>query len=256
MIEEIYTEDLDVLITTKFPNVSIRTNIDKYIRDIGDKITTELSVVPDCSTIGVRIDYDSVFENESDSEFFTIDVVGCKFRIDKFDCSSSEYKECFYEYQFKAFVFFLDPALTMKYVLGPLPRKHLLRRYNALEEQLHQLPFFKNEQNILYREFKDEYQYLKRVFYIKQGEKLKFCAAYENIWIKVLGGKGVVNKNVYDWYKKKKPMSKRIRLNRTFKELSFEGEVSVRGSGDGLHANSLIFTNSQVKDFVIYVAYC
>jgi hypothetical protein len=68
----------------------------------------------------------------------------------------------------------------------------------ALEEQLQKLPIQKNEQGILYREFKDTNQFLKRVFYLKQGETLNINAANENIWIKVLSGNGDVNKGEYE----------------------------------------------------------
>jgi hypothetical protein len=227
------------------------TREELFLNKLAEQITTHLDKLPDNTEIEIYELLDLFWDkkNVSDKMFgFFVEILGCKFSA--YDILFQLDKP--YEYQPKGLSYFLDPICCLR---NRCVHLHILRRYDALERQLQQLPLLRNEQDISYREFRVQELYLKRIFYLRQGEILKLNAAYENIWIKVIAGKGVVNKGMYEWHKKNSK-SERIRLKRKISEFSFEDEENVIGSRDGLHPNHITFTNFQPEDFVIYVAYC
>ena len=235
------------------------THKDRFLKRIAEQIATQFSMLPDNTEVDIFMALELVFglkvEISTQYEWYTetMNVFGDRLHMREDNLMS--FQKCLEEYQPKTLPYLLDPSFfAMKYI-GPL-HTFVLRRYDALEEQLQKLPIQKNEQGILYREFKDTNQFLKRVFYLKQGETLKINADNENIWIKVLSGNGDVNKGEYEEIRVKRIKKNKVGLSNTLLKLSFEDEVYMRRSRSEQYIDHLIFTNSQVEDFVIYVAYC
>lgn len=235
------------------------THKDRFLKRIAEQITTQFSMLPDSTEVDIFMALELVFgpkvEISTQYEWYTeiMYVFGDRLHIREDNLRS--YQKSLEEYQPKTLPYLLDPSFfAMKYI-GPL-HTYVLRRYDSLEEQLSKLPFLMNEQDILYREYTDGNQFLKRVFYLKQGETLKINADNENIWIKVLSGNGDVNKGEYEEIRVKRIKKNKVGLSNTLLKLSFEDEVYMRRSRSEQYIDHLIFTNSQVEDFVIYVAYC
>ena len=235
------------------------THKDRYLKRIAEQIATQFSMLPDSTEVDIFMALELVFgpkvEISTRYEWYTETMYVFGDRLHMREDNLRSYQKSLEEYQPKTLPYLLDPSyFAMKYI-GPL-NTFVLRRYDALEEQLHKLPIQKNEQGILYREFKDTNQFLKRVFYLKQGETLKINADNENIWIKVLSGNGDVNKGEYEEIRVKRIKKNKVGLSNTLLKLSFEDEVYMRRSRSEQYIDHLTFTNSQVEDFVIYVAYC
>lgn len=235
------------------------THKDRFLKRIAEQITTQFSMLPDSTEVDIFMALELVFgpkvEISTQYEWYTEIMYVFGDRLHMREDNLRSYQKSLEEYQPKTLLYFLDPSyFAMKYV-GPFHR-FVLRRYDALEEQLRKLPFLMNEQDILYREYTDGNQFLKRVFYLKQGETLNINAANENIWIKVLSGNGVLNKGEYEEIRVKRSKKNKVGLNNTLLKLSFEDEVYMRRSRNEQYIDHLTFTNSQVEDFVIYVAYC
>ena len=237
------------------------THKDRFLKRIAEQIATQFSILPDNTEVDIFMALELVFgpkiEISRQYEWYTeiMYVFGDRLHMRDDNFKLWSYEDCLRVYQPKTLPYLLDPSFfAMKYI-GPL-HTFVLRRYDALEEQLQKLPIQKNEQGISYREFKDTNQFLKRVFYLKQGETLNINAANENIWIKVLSGNGDVNKGKYEEIRVKRSKKNKVRLNNTLLKLSFEDEVYMRRSRSEQYIDHLTFTNSQVEDFVIYVAYC
>jgi hypothetical protein len=232
---------------------------DRFLKRIAEQIATQFSMLPDNTEVDIFMALELVFgpkvEISTQYEWYTETMYVFGDRLHMREDNLMSFQKCLEEYQPKTLPYLLDPSFfAMKYI-GPL-HTFVLRRYDALEEQLQKLPIQKNEQGILYREFKDTNQFLKRVFYLKQGETLNINAANENIWIKVLSGNGVLNKGEYEEIRVKRSKKNKVGLNNTLLKLSFEDEVYMRRSRNEQYIDHLIYTNSQVEDFVIYVAYC
>lgn len=235
------------------------THKDRFIKRIAEQIATQFSMLPDNTEVDIFMALEFVFgpkvEISTQYEWYTETMYVFGDRLHMREDNLRSYQKSLEEYKPKTLPYLLDPSFfAMKYI-GPL-HTFVLRRYDALEEQLQKLPIQKNEQGILYREFKDTNQFLKRVFYLKQGETLKINADNENIWIKVLSGNGDVNKGEYEEIRVKRIKKNKVGLSNTLLKLSFEDEVYMRRSRSEQYIDHLIFTNSQVEDFVIYVAYC
>ena len=235
------------------------THKDRYLKRIAEQIATQFSMLPDSTEVDIFMALELVFgpkvEISTRYEWYTETMYVFGDRLHMREDNLRSYQKSLEEYQPKTLPYLLDPSyFAMKYI-GPL-HTFVLRRYDALEEQLQKLPIQKNEQGILYREFKDTNQFLKRVFYLKQGETLKINADNENIWIKVLSGNGDVNKGEYEEIRVKRIKKNKVGLSNTLLKLSFEDEVYMRRSRSEQYIDHLTFTNSQVEDFVIYVAYC
>lgn len=235
------------------------THKDKFLKRIAEQIATQFSMLQDNTEVDIFMALELVFgpkiEISTQYEWYTEIMYVFGDRLHMREDNLRSYQKSLEEYQPKTLPYLLDPSFfAMKYI-GPL-HTFVLRRYEALEEQLQKLPIQKNEQGILYREFKDTNQFLKRVFYLKQGETLNINAANENIWIKVLSGNGDVNKGEYEEIRVKRSKKNKVRLNNTLLRLSFEDEIYMRRSRSEQYIDHLTFTNSQVEDFVIYVAYC
>lgn len=235
------------------------THKDRFLKRIAEQIATQFSMLPDNTEVDIFMALELVFgpkvEISTLYEWYTETMYVFGDRLHMREDNLMSFQKCLEEYQPKTLPYLLDPSFfAMKYI-GPL-HSFVLRRYDALEEQLQKLPIQKNEQGILYRESKDTNQFLKRVFYLKQGETLKINADNENIWIKVLSGNGDVNKGEYEEIRVKRIKKNKVGLSNTLLKLSFEDEVYMRRSRSEQYIDHLIFTNSQVEDFVIYVAYC
>ena len=235
------------------------THKDRYLKRIAEQIATQFSMLPDNTEVDIFMALELVFgpkiETSTQYEWCTEIMYVFGDRLHMREDNLRSYQKSLEEYQPKTLPYLLDPSFfAMKYI-GPL-HTFVLRRYDALEEQLRKLPFLMNEQDILYREYTDGNQFLKRVFYLKQGETLNINAANENIWIKVLSGNGVLNKGEYEEIRVKRSKKNKVGLNNTLLKLSFEDEVYMRRSRNEQYIDHLTFTNSQVEDFVIYVAYC
>lgn len=235
------------------------THKDRFLKRIAEQIATQFSMLPDNTEVDIFMALELVFgpkiEISTQYEWYTETMYVFGDRLHMREDNLMSFQKCLEEYQPKTLPYLLDPSFfAMKYI-GPL-HTFVLRRYDALEEQLQKLPIQKNEQGILYREFKDTNQFLKRVFYLKQGETLKINADNENIWIKVLSGNGDVNKGEYEEIRVKRIKKNKVGLSNTLLKLSFEDEVYMRRSRSEQYIDHLIYTNSQVEDFVIYVAYC
>lgn len=235
------------------------THKDRYLKRIAEQIATQFSMLPDNTEVDIFMALELVFgpkiEISTQYEWYTEIMYVFGDRLHMREDNLRYYQKSLEEYQPKTLPYLLDPSFfAMKYI-GPL-HTFVLRRYEALEEQLQKLSIQKNEQGILYREFKDTNQFLKRVFYLKQGETLNINAANENIWIKVFSGNGDVNKGEYEEIRVKRSKKNKVRLNNTLLRLSFEDEIYMRRSRSEQYIDHLTFTNSQVEDFVIYVAYC
>jgi hypothetical protein len=235
------------------------THKDRFLKRIAEQIATQFSMLPDNTEVDIFMALELVFglkvEISTQYEWYTETMYVFGDRLHMREDNLRSYQKSLEEYQPKTLPYLLDPSFfAMKYI-GPL-HTFVLRRYEALEEQLQKLPIQKNEQGILYREFKDTNQFLKRVFCLKQGETLNINAANENIWIKVLSGNGDVNKGEYEEIRVKRSKKNKVRLNNTLLRLSFEDEIYMRRSRSEQYIDHLTFTNSQVEDFVIYVAYC
>ena len=235
------------------------THKDRFLKRIAEQIATQFSMLPDNTEVDIFMALELVFgpkiEISTQYEWYTETMYVFGDRLHMREDNLMSFQKCLEEYQPKTLPYLLDPSFfAMKYI-GPL-HTFVLRRYDALEEQLQKLPIQKNEQGILYREFKDTNQFLKRVFYLKQGETLKINADNENIWIKVLSGNGDVNKGEYEEIRVKRIKKNKVGLSNTLLKLSIEDEVYMRRSRSEQYIGHLIFTNFQVEDFVIYVAYC
>ena len=177
------------------------THKDRFLKRIAEQIATQFSMLPDNTEVDIFMALELVFgpkvEISTQYEWYTETMYVFGDRLHMREDNLMSFQKCLEEYQPKTLPYLLDPSFfAMKYI-GPL-YTFVLRRYDALEEQLQKLPIQKNEQGILYREFKDTNQFLKRVFYLMQGETLKINADNENIWIKVLSGNGDVNKGEYE----------------------------------------------------------
>ena len=232
---------------------------DRFLKRIAEQITTQFSMLPDSTEVDIFMALELVFgpkvEISTQYEWYTEIMYVFGDRLHMREDNLRSYQKSLEEYQPKTLPYLLDPSFfAMKYI-GPL-HTYVLRRYDSLEEPLSKLPFLMNEQDILYREYTDGNQFLKRVFYLKQGETLKINADNENIWIKVLSGNGDVNKGEYEEIRVKRIKKNKVGLSNTLLKLSFEDEVYMRRSRSEQYIDHLIFTNSQVEDFVIYVAYC
>jgi hypothetical protein len=235
------------------------THKDRFLKRIAEQIATQFSMLPDNTEVDIFMALELVFgpkiEISTQYEWYTETMYVFGDRLHMREDNLMSFQKCLEEYQPKTLPYLLDPSFfAMKYI-GPL-HTFVLRRYDALEEQLQKLPIQKNEQGILYREFKDTNKFLKRVFYLKQGETLKIYADNENIWIKVLSGNGDVNKGEYEEIRVKRIKKNKVGLSNTLLKLSIEDEVYMRRSRSEQYIDHLTFTNSQVEDFVIYVAYC
>lgn len=235
------------------------THKDRFLKRIAEQIAIQFSMLPDNTEVDIFMALELVFgpkiEISTQYEWYTEIMYVFGDRLHMREDNLRSYQKSLEEYQPKTLPYLLDPSFfAMKYI-GPL-HTFVLRRYDALEEQLQKLPIQKNEQGILYREFKDRNQFLKRVFYLKQGETLKINADNENIWIKVLSGNGDVNKGEYEEIRVKRIKKNKVGLSNTLLKLSFEDEVYMRRSRSEQYIDHLTFTNSQVEEFVIYVAYC
>jgi hypothetical protein len=235
------------------------THKDRFLKRIAEQIATQFSMLPDNTEVDIFMALELVFgpkiEIFTQYEWYTEIMYVFGDRLHMREDNLRSYQKSLEEYQPKTLPYLLDPSFfAMKYI--GLLHTFVLRRYEALEEQLQKLPIQKNEQGILYREFKDTNQFLKRVFYLKQGETLKINADNENIWIKVLSGNGDVNKGEYEEIRVKRIKKNKVGLSNTLLKLSIEDEVYMRRSRSEQYIDHLTFTNSQVEDFVIYVAYC
>ena len=235
------------------------THKDRFLKRIAEQIATQFSMLPDNTEVDIFMALELVFgpkiEISTQYEWYTEIMYVFGDRLHMREDNLRSYQKSLEEYQPKTLPYLLDPSFfAMKYI-GPL-HTFVLRRYDALEEQLRKLPFLMNEQDILYREYTDGNQFLKRVFYIKQGETLKLNADDENLWVKVLGGNGVVNKGEYEKIITKRSKNEKFKLKKSVFRLTLEDEISMRRSRSEQYIDHLTFTNSQVEDFVIYVAYC
>lgn len=235
------------------------THKDRFLKRIAEQIATQFSMLPDNTEVDIFMALELVFgpkiEISMQYEWYTEIMYVFGDRLHMREDNLRSYQKSLEEYQPKTLPYLLDPSFSAMKYIGPL-HTFVLRRYEALKEQLQKLPIQKNEQGILYREFKDTNQFLKRVFYLKQGETLNINAANENIWIKVLSGNGDVNKGEYEEIRVKRIKKNKVGLSNTLLKLSFEDEVYMRRSRSEQYIDHLIFTNSQVEDFVLYVAYC
>ncbi len=235
------------------------THKDRFLKRIAEQIATQFSMLPDNTEVDIFMALELVFgpkfEISTQYEWFMEIMYVFGDRLHMREDNLRSYQKSLEEYQPKTLPYLLDPSFfAMKYI-GPL-HTFVLRRYDALEEQLRKLPFLMNEQDILYREYTDGNQFLKRVFYIKQGETLKLNADDENLWVKVLGGNGVVNKGEYEKIITKRSKNEKFRFKKSVFKLTLEDEISMRRSRSEQYIDHLTFTSSQVEDFVIYVAYC